>query len=655
MSSHPIADDIRSSAWTAARKPSTDTSPSPPPTTDTTRHQSGPVIEDKLATGAKGTDVDNNSNLDSTPVDYYSMALNSLTQSIRGTMFDIPDDLKDPSRPIRPKSAESSSKFHPEHKSEEEVDKSSSDEEHEEIEILEEDDNAQDEQSEQDEEQPSEDTTAEEVESEDTTAEEEFEEFDPDQELGIQDEENGEENKEEGEQDSEDDSMMLDEENQDEDSESQLQKDTSLVDFDFSQTLPTNGSYLVFVPSGETIEAQYFSLLTSLWIAKHSNRTLIVPPPMMAPPSLYHLYPFFAGPNGKKRQRWSTIFDLRDISDLQPTVMIDNTRPVLQTPFTDEMAEKEENPTTNHQATPYNPDVNSAEYTTPAAIKCHGPPAAGSWKTLDFAGRHFLNRYNLVADFNVLEDSYWDLRPLSIQQNWQASPASKGEEQEDRQRQLICISGAELIGAENPEVEEMIWSEIGIHVPISKGIRDFSRRTMERVLRGLEGPEKMYGFIGVHIDKLPSPEFCRTEHTDKGSYVPAIFTGARASGPVPSQCAWTVELIARRIAILQRTDEKGVRPVVVTTTETDLSILTKMDQQGWLRAGAEDGRNGLFDMSADEFGGYGLAVSRAFLMARSAIFVGNRRSALAVHTAFRIKNEGQKKLTRGQRPRWELY
>ncbi|KAG0001562.1 hypothetical protein BGZ79_004505 [Entomortierella chlamydospora] len=662
MSSHPIADDIRSSTWTSARKPSADTSPSTP-TAGTTRQQSGPVVEDKLATGAKGTDPDNNSNLDSTSTDYNSMTLSSLRRSIRGTILDIPDDLQDASRPIRPKSVESTSKSYPEHKNEEEVGKSNSDEDeeqqHEEIEIVEEDANAQDEQSDQDKEQSSEDTedtgdtAVEEVESEDTSESEEFEEFDPDQELGIQDDENEEGIKEEGEQDIEDDSMMLDEESQDEDPESQFQEDTSLADFDSSQTLSTNDSYLVFVPYGETIEAQYFTLLTSLWIAKHSNRTLIIPPPMMAPPSLHHLYPFFAGPNGKKPQRWSHIYDLRHL-DSQPVVMVDNIRPILQTPFTDEMAKEEENPTTNHQETPHNPDIDSAD-TTLGTIKCHGPPAAGSWKTLDFAGRHFLNRYNLVADFNILEDSYWDLRPHSIQQNWQASRASNGEEQEDRQRQLICITGVGLVGAEDPEVEEMIWNEIGTKVPVSKGVRNYSRLIMEQALRAIEKSERKTGYIGIHIDKLPSPELCKAEHNDQGSYVPSFFTEARASGLVPSQCAWTVELVAKRIAIIQQTDEAGVRPVIVTTTETDPGILIQMDRQGWVRMGVEDHGGNLFDMSINDLGGYGLAVSRAFLMAKSAVFVGAHKSMLAVHTAFHIKNEGQTKLISGRKPRWELY
>ncbi|KAF9113131.1 hypothetical protein BGX27_002124 [Mortierella sp. AM989] len=637
MSMRPFSGDIRFSDKSASR----DTLPSTSNTT--TGHQSAPVIEDKLATGAKGTDLDNNSNLDSAPVDLYSMALTSLKQIIQGTIFETSEDVLDPTRPVRPRIAGSIPKPYSEHRNTE-VDTSNddADQPNDELQYLEDDEN---EQRERDEEQTQDDTTVDEVLPEDQS--EEYEEYDQDQELGIQDEETDE--------GSEEEPMILDDEDEDVETESMVQKDTSLTDFDVSQTLMTNETYLVFVPSGETIEAQFFSLLTSLWIAKHSNRTLIIPPPMMAPPSLYHIYPFFAGLKGRKRQRWSTLFDLRIISYSQPIVMIDNTRPVLQIPFTDEMAKEEENPTVNSQAVPYSPEVDTGGYTAPTTIKCHGPPAAGSWKTLDFAGRHFLNRYNLVADFKILEDSYWDLRPEAIERYWQASPSLHGEEQEDRQRQLICISGAEFIGAEDPLIEERMWREIGSLIPISNGIKQFARQTVTQVLRALEGDGRRHGYIGVHIDKLPSREFCRTEQAGKESYIPTIFTGAQTSGLAPSQCQWRVELIAKRIAILQRTVESIERPVIVTTTETDPDILTKMDQQpGWLRIGDDDG-TGLFDLSTDEFGGYGSAVSRAFVMASSAVFVGSRESALAIHAAFRIKYEHGTKLINGYRPRWELY
>jgi hypothetical protein len=244
----------------------------------------------------------------------------------------------------------------------------------------------------------------------------------------------------------------------------------TLHEFDVNNVLSPSESYLVFIPSGETIEAQFFSLLTSLWIAKHSNRTLIIPPPMMAPPSLYHLHPIFAGAKGRKRQRWSTLFDLRFISNLQRTILMDYTRPVLQIPFTAEMAQEEENPTSATQSVPYRAPVMNDEdddvTVTPAGsiipvkIKCHGPPTAGSWKALDFAGRHFLNRYNLVAEFEILEDPYWSLKPEAISRHWRATAAGKashGGPGEDRHRQFVCISGAELIGSENAAIEEMIW------------------------------------------------------------------------------------------------------------------------------------------------------------------------------------------------------
>ncbi|KAF9578274.1 hypothetical protein BGW38_006020, partial [Lunasporangiospora selenospora] len=85
---------------------------------------------------------------------------------------------------------------------------------------------------------------------------------------------------------------------------------------------------------------------------------------------------------------------------------------------------------------------------------------------------------------------------------------------------------------------------------------------------------------------------------------------------------------------------------------TDPEILAKMDRQhGWLRVGSEDDGNGLFGTD-DEQGGYGPAVSRAYVMANSAIFVGSRSSALGVHAAFRMKNEGRLKTVP---PMWELY
>ncbi|KAF9945879.1 hypothetical protein BGZ72_000887 [Mortierella alpina] len=462
-----------------------------------------------------------------------------------------------------------------------------------------------------------------------------------------------------------------------------LHADTSLADFDINKT----------------IEAQFYSLLTSLWIAKHSNRTLIIPPPMMAPPSLNQLYPVFAGPKGRKRQRWSTLFDLRAISNIQPTVLIDSTRPVLQTPFTLNMALEEENPTSSEQAILHSPALDPVDSTAgtpagnavPVKIKCHGPPTAGSWKALDFAGRHFLNRYNLLAEFEILSDPYWNLKPEAIQRYWRASPrigAQDGSDsakyEDDRHKQLVCISGAELVGTEDPVIEEMIWQEIGLQVPFSNGVKQQGRQNVVQMLRALEKEDRRNGYIGVHIDKLPSKEFCRRggshvslleaekrggslrslratsslsiDHVVPNANVQAAapgITATQAAAITPSQCLWTVDLIAKRIAMLQQTEGDNPRPVIVTTTETDPELLAKMDQQPrWLRIGSEDEGTGLFDVADDELGGYGQEVTRAFVMANSAIFVGSRASALSVHAAFRIKNEGWIKQVP---PRWELY
>ncbi|KAF9203000.1 hypothetical protein BGZ49_006895 [Haplosporangium sp. Z 27] len=600
-------EDFSTSKWTAARNPSADTSS---PSSGKVRLPSTPIKEDKISTGAKGTDLDNHSNIDSVSVDYTTMPLATLRQSIRHTILDTPEDeLLNPDRPIRLKTTITTSRLHPEHVDREEEVADSGD--NEEVQTLEDYNTMQDEQSEQ----------------EEITATEDGE-FSQDQEL----------------------EMSQDDENQDiTDSTTTSQRDTSLADFDVSKTLPTDKSYLLFVPSGETIEAQYFSLITSFWIARHSNRTLIIPPPIMAPPSLHHIYPIFATPRGKLPQHWNTLLDLRAISALQPFILIEDIRHMPPMHFTDEMTKEEETPTTSRQTFPF------ATGNAPNPITCHGPPAAGSWKSLDFAGRRFLNSYNLEANFKIPQDSYWDLTPQSIQQNWKASTASIGGVQEDRQRQLICITGADLLGAEDPEIEEAIWRDIGAKVSFSNAVKQVARRTIKQVLRALDGVDRMKGHVGIHIDKLPPRELCGTGYNEKVSYVPAIFKGAQSKAIVPSQCAWTVDLIAKRIAILQRTNEIGPRAVIVTTTETDPAILAKIDQQeGWVRVGSEDTAN-LFDMTPIELGGYGEALSKNFLMSSSAVFVGNRGSPLAVHASFRIKYEGVSKNIGGHRPRWELY
>ncbi|KAF9917228.1 hypothetical protein BX616_001610 [Lobosporangium transversale] len=602
--------------WTVVKSPSGSSSSS--------LHD--PIQEDKLGTGAPGTDLENNSELDKAPIDYSSMSVDALKRLLRGTIMETTENLLDPDRPIRPRSPDYPSRpqLSQEEEAIEEELQQESEIDYEEGELEQSDSSTGDE-----------------------GQEEYLEETEEDQgevadgiEEGLEDGITDDTDSLQDEEEAELESAIPDPQYEGSDPKSTNEKHL-LSDFDVNNVLSSTDSYLLFIPSGKTIEAQFFSLITSLWIARHSNRTLIIPPPMMAPPSLNHIYPFFAGPKGRKRQRWSTLFDLRVISNLQPIVLIDNTRPVLQTPFTAEMAQEEETPTVNHQSVPYESPEDAVELDgtiDATTIKCHGPPTSSSWKALDFAGRHFLNRYNLVANFEVLDDSYWNLKPEAIQRNWQARLQSQPNsfDMDGRHQQLACISGADLIGMEDPAMEQMIWQEIGLQIPYAAGIRQLGFQSVAQALRGIEKDGKSRGYIGVHIDKLPSEESCRLKTTPSWA----------------SSCQWTVNQIAKRIALLQRT-EAGPRPVVVTTTETDPDVLTRIDQQpGWFRISEEDNVDGLFDMSNDDLGGYAAAVARSHVIANSAVFVGSRESATSVHVAFRIKNEGRFKQTI---PRWELY
>lgn len=651
--------------------------------------------DERTGTGARGTDQENNSDLDSSS-SLSTYSLQSLQALIRGTILETSEDLLDPTRYIRPKSSlPSGSSLHggnnggprldlkpddlnPEPENDEDED-TGADEEDEnngnENEPEEEDEGLSDDQATDDPTQAgnTDDSNVNDSIDQNSGANDEQPE---DEDLGESDEDPGQSK----EQITKIEPTLNSAQDNEEEPSSKL--GSSLADFDILGKLDPTANYLLFVPSGETIEGQFFSLLTSLWIAKHSNRTLIIPPPMMSPPSLSALYPYFAGPKGRKRQRWSTLFDLRLVMGSQSIVLIDSTRPVLQTPFTEEMALEEENPTTDEQAIPFLfedddegvNDVDPALKTTPVKIKCYGPPTAGSWKGLDFAGRHFLNRYNLVADFEILEDAYWNLRPAEIQKYWRATPSFGPSSATDKitthHQQLACISGAEFVGREDAFMEEMIWQDLGFPISFSRSVKQQALQSIVQVLRALESDDKRNGYIGVHIDKMPSREICRhgvSSSTNSGAGNTDVNNAAKleelhapqpvqnaalsTSSPVLSQCVWTVDLIAKRIAILQLTEGVTPRPVIVTTTETDLEILAKIDQQGWLRIGSEEFGAGLFE-DGDDLGGYGNQVARAYVMANSAIFVGSRASPLGIHTAFTMKNQGK---LRQVPPRWELY
>ncbi|KAF9330496.1 hypothetical protein BG006_006551 [Podila minutissima] len=682
LSMRPISEN---SEWVVSRRPSSGTGAQG-------GSESSSTSDERTGTGGRGTDQENNSDLDSSS-SLSTYSLQSLQALVRGTILETSEDLLDSTRNIRPRSSLSSGSplhggprldlkpddLNPEPGNDEDEDTGADEED----EI-----NGNESEPEDEDEDLSDDQTTDDL----TQVSDDNVNNDSIDQTNVNDEQPEDEDLSESHEDLDQSKehitkidTTLDEALED-DEEASPTLGSSLADFDISGRLDPTANYLLFVPSGETIEGQFFSLLTSLWIAKHSNRTLIIPPPMMSPPSLDALYPYFAGPKGRKRQRWSTLFDLRLIMKVQSAVLIDNTRPVLQTPFTEEMALEEENPTTDEQAIPFlfeddDEGVNDDQDPTPARtipvkIKCYGPPTAGSWKGLDFSGRHFLNRYNLVADFEILEDAYWNLRPTEIQKYWRATPSFGPSSATDKitthHQQLACISGAEFVGREDAAMEEMIWQDLGLQISFSRGVKQQALQSIVQVLRAVEGDAKRNGYIGVHIDKLPSPEICHrgvssspvnndagNKNVNNGAAKleelhappPPQNAALATSSPVLSQCHWTVDLIAKRIAILQLTEGVIPRPVLVTTTETDPEILAKIDQRGWLRVGSEEFGAGLFD-EGDDLGGYGNQVARAYVMANSAIFVGSRASALSIHAAFTIKNQGK---LRQVPPRWELY
>ncbi|GJJ77297.1 hypothetical protein EMPS_09656 [Entomortierella parvispora] len=558
--------------------------------------------DERVGTGARGTDLDNNSALDhpTESLSYASMTTRALQKLILGTILDTAEDLSNLSRPVRtvrPRVQHVQQSV--QHQNDDSIKGQSKVSAEEGVESV-------------DEYEPGEEVLDNEGASTDSN-DEATGEPDPDSDL-----ESGEE--------------LLDLENHIDHIEGVAPVTVnSLAQFDSSQTLPPAANYLLFVPSGETIEAQYFSLTAALWIAKHSNRTLIYSPPIMPPPSLAHFYPVFSGPRATKRQRWNTLFDLKKTSQSQPIVPMELVRPTLSRPFTAEVAMEEENP-----ATSYQPELLSTGDSTPTSIRCQGPAAAGSWKTIDFVGRHFLNTFNLKTEFDVLDDQYWDLKPEAIQRNW--GPLAENEKvdptQDYRHGKFVCISGTEIVGAQDLDIEEMIWEEYGPLISFTRAIRLQARQSVLEVMRALEKEDRKDGYIGVHIDKLPPREVCDKDKTR-------------------SDCQWTVDLISKRIELLQQTE--GVkRPVLVTTTETDLEVLSNMDRQpGWLRVGAEDDANGLFGGSAyEDLGGYGEATTRTYIMSNSAIFIGSKDSPLAVHSAFRIKTNNRNRVVPW---RWELY
>ncbi|KAG0054358.1 hypothetical protein BGZ83_011367 [Gryganskiella cystojenkinii] len=585
-----------------------------------------PQGDDKIGTGARGTDAENNSELDHISESYTAMTSTQLQRLIQGTILVTAEDLSDLTRPIRLQSPYPPSTLTQQEQPQDQEEKT-------EVVIHESHHQGQEEEAEEEREKSTTDEyeAGEEIQEviEETANNESDQELDSasnDEDLDLTLSPSSE--KTEGELDLENNTSDSIEETLLPDDKDKINDAAS---FDTAKTLsPLDTNYLIFVPSGKTIEAQYFSLLTAFWIAKHSNRTLIYAPPMLSPPSLASMYPVFAGRQGKRLQRWTNLYDFKQVVANQPVVAIDTTRPFLRTPFTTEMALEEENPTTTYQPNLSAVTTNPA----PASIRCQGPSIGGSsWKSLDFAGRHFLNSYNLQTEFDTLDDRFWNLDPEAIQRNWAAgTPATKDN---FRQKSFVCISGTEFIGSMDPIWEEKIWQEYGPKMAFSRGIRLQGRQSVLEVMRALEREDRKDGYIGVHIDKLPPPELCAKK------------------GPESHACEWTVDLISKRIALLQQTE--GVqRPVVVTTTETDLAILSTMDRQpGWLRIGADDDANGLFGgLLYEDLGGYGEAATRLFIMAHAAIFVGSRDSALAMQAAFRIKSVNS---IRELPMRWELY
>ncbi|KAF9969709.1 hypothetical protein BGZ73_007802 [Actinomortierella ambigua] len=492
----------------------------------------------------------------------------------------------------------------------------------------------------------------------------------------------------------EDDDEILgddeDAEDDEEEEEEEVSRDRSLADFDLHNDLSTDESYMLFVPSGDTIEQQFDSLVTAVWMARHANRTLLIPPPIMPSPTLQPLLaPDYVAQ--KSRLVWSSYYDLKTIMKTQKIRFLDSVRHRLTLTFTDAMLQEEADPTRPRQEMPDQVKELQLAWTP---IQCHGPPTAGSWKTLDFAGRHFLNAYGLQAEFQILGDRYWDLSPEAIHKHWRYIPsafmpsdsnsdgteAPVDERDRDHHQQLICVSGTNLVGLNNPEMEEKLWEEIGFRVRFSKTTHEKAWTGIQRALRGLEKQDRMYGFIGVHFDKMPPKEVCHPETVDKEGNSEGGKDASPSSSPAsPSmhvQCRWTVEMVSKRVAMLQQMEGKP-RPVVVTTTETDPEILKEMDQRpGWFRiehgVDDDDGVVGLFDplgLSSGEnpndsvtganananvvvSGGYAHQVARANVHSAAAVFVGSRHSPFDVHVAFRLKNQGRGKLNPA---RWELH
>src|SRR5687767_13617068 len=97
LSLHSFSDDSSNTDWVVAQRPGF-SNPS-------SSSSSGPYSSnsDKVGTGAKGTDVENNSDIDSAGLDYATMSIDSLKRLVQGTILDTNEDLVNPTRPIRPK------------------------------------------------------------------------------------------------------------------------------------------------------------------------------------------------------------------------------------------------------------------------------------------------------------------------------------------------------------------------------------------------------------------------------------------------------------------------------------------------------------------------------------------------------------------------